>query len=191
MRRVVLCATTNDHKFGIGKAVLGGYDILLEKHPLDLIEIQSEDPEIIIRDKAQKAYAQLGQPVIVSDDSWSIPALRGFPGSYMKSISHWLEPEDFLALMAHKTDRRIFLNQCVAYCDGTQTVVFGSDIPGVIAEESHGTSGTPIMKITELDGDNGKTISETYDNLPSDATSPLADYGHAWEKLGQWLKEHA
>ena len=191
MRLTVLCATTSDHKFGIGRSLLGDYDITLKQRPVEIDEIQGEDAELIVRDKAAKAYAALLEPVIVTDTIWEIAALGGFPGAYMKSINHWFEPQDFIDLMSHKTDRRVVVQEYLAYCDGNQTVVFNGSIPGVITDKPRGTYGPPIMHVVVLDADNGRTISETYDQGLEHDLTRLADRGSAWRDLAAWLKEHA
>lgn len=191
MTLTVLCATTNDHKFGIGQSVLSEYDISLVQRLVEIDEIQGENAELIVRDKAAKAYAALLEPVIVTDTIWEIAALGGFPGAYMKSINHWFEPQDFIDLMSHKTDRRVVVHEYLAYCDGNQTVVFNGSIPGVISDRPHGTYGPPIMHVVVLDADSGRTISEIYDQGLEHNLSRLADRGDAWRKLADWLKEHA
>lgn len=92
-------ATTNQEKIQIAQTACTRANINIEAVALDIDEIQGEDPELIVLDKAQRAYNLIGAPTIVSDDTWDIRALRGFPGAYMKSINYWFEPQDFLRLM--------------------------------------------------------------------------------------------
>lgn len=187
----LLCATTNEQKFGIAKHILASFNIDVERVSLEIDEIQGEDSTAIIRDKAQKAYKKVRKPVIVTDDSWSIPALGGFPGPYMKSINHWFTPEDFINLMQHKTDRTIFLHQYVAYHDSTSVHIFTNDIPGKVVPEPRGSFGPPIMHVAALQGDNGLTISEAYDRSNQHNEARLANPDDAWRQLGEWLKVHA
>jgi XTP/dITP diphosphohydrolase len=183
----LLCATGNITKFGIGQKLLEQYDTALEQVVLDIDEIQGEDPEVIVIDKVQKAFTKLGKPVVVTDDSWSIPGLGGFPGPYMKSINHWLSPDDLIRLTCDLTDRRIYLNQLVAYQDEHETVVFRSDITGILAAEPRGKFGVPCMKVVMLDGDNGLTISEIYDNGGEHDVERLGHQPEAWKELGKWI----
>jgi non-canonical purine NTP pyrophosphatase (RdgB/HAM1 family) len=183
----VLCATGNKEKFGIGQQLLKKYAIELEQVVLEIDEIQSEDVEKIIRDKAQKAYALLQQPVIVSDDSWTIPGLKGFPGPYMKSMNHWFTPADFIHLTQALTDRTIYLNQLVAYQDENETVIFRKDIPGVLLQEARGSYGPAIMKVVSLEADNGLSIAETYDQGKEHDDERLNRRSDAWKELALWL----
>jgi len=80
--------TENSDKFDTARRVLLSSGITLEQSSQDIDEIQSEHIEKIALDKARKAYNILQQPLFVSDDSWNIVGLRGFPGPYMKSVTH-------------------------------------------------------------------------------------------------------
>ncbi len=187
----LLCATTNPDKFGIGQTSLKPYGIELEQIIIEIDEIQHEDATAIIEDKAAKAFSVLQKPVVVTDDSWSIAALGGFPGPYMKSINHWFAPEDFMKLMAGRKNRQIILHQLVAYTDGIQTVVFSGDYIGELVEKPRGAYGPAIMKVVAFPEDAGKTISELYDSEGVRAGGRrLTQTGGAWHELGKWLKEH-
>lgn len=190
MPHKILCATTNQQKFELGEHILASHGIRLIQQVLDIDEIQAEDPEVIISDKVTKAYAAVHQPVIVSDDSWDIPALSGFPGAYMKSINHWFEPHDFIALMAGKTDRSIMIHAYLAYYDGAELVIVHSDHMGEIIYESRGQFGPPIMHVTAMACDGGQTISEMYDAGKAHDDAHLSDRGDAWNQMAKWLKDH-
>jgi inosine/xanthosine triphosphate pyrophosphatase family protein len=184
----LLCATSNAEKFGIGQQLLKKYGIDLEQVKLEIDEIQSEDVERIIRDKAQKAYALLQKPVIVSDDSWTIPGLNGFPGPYMKSMNHWFTPNDFIHLTEALTDRTIYLNQLVAYQDENETVIFRKDIPGTLLKDPRGSFGPAIMRVVSLNGDDSLSIAETYDQGKEHDDARLLRRSDAWYELATWLK---
>ncbi|HEX7368103.1 MAG TPA: hypothetical protein VF261_00410, partial [Candidatus Saccharimonadales bacterium] len=67
-----------------------------------------------------------------------------------------------------------------------ETVVFHHDIPGMIIHEARGNSGPPILKTIVLDGDDGLTVSETYDNGGEHAPDRLKRRAGAWEQLATW-----
>lgn len=178
----LLCATGNAEKFALGQAAFAKHNIVLEQITVDTDEIQGEDAEIILNDKAKKAFAIVGKPVLVSDDSWSIPVLNGFPGPYMKSINHWFTPDDFMSLMRGKADRTVYLEQRLAYIDGDEIVTFSKRIKGIFVTEPRGHTGPPIMRVVELE-DDGMTIAELYDKgigkkrgLQRDAWTDAADW---------------
>lgn len=184
----LICATGNTQKFGIGQTILKDYGIELTQKPLEIDEIQGEDSQLVLKDKALKAYKLLGQPVVVSDDWWDIPALGGFPGAYMKSVNHWFTPDDFIALMSDKTERKIVLHAHIAYADGADVHIFSNDLPGVIVDKPRGTYGPPLMHVAAMDYDEGRTISETYDRGLEHTVDRLQDRGDAWHQLADFLK---
>lgn len=182
----LLCATTNEDKFAIGKSWFLQHGIVLEQVIAEIDEIQGEDPEAIIRDKARRAFEYTGEPTIVTDDCWNIPALNGFPGPYMKSVNHWLSPEKLLSLLDITDDRTIILQQLVAYQDEIECVVFRKDILGKITHEPRGSYGPASAKLIAFDTDNGKTISEIHDLGITGDPARLAKRQDAWEELAIW-----
>lgn len=187
--KTIYFATTNKEKILIAETVCGEAGIEVKPVALEIDEIQGEDPELIVRDKAKRAYEQLGMPVVVSDDTWDIKALKGFPGAYMKSINYWFEPEDFLRLMNGIEDRRITLHQYLAYTDGSVTEVFKNDIDGQVIKEARGKSEkSPNMTVTALDSDNGKTIAEVFATGSDAVIERYKNRPDAWHGLVGWLK---
>lgn len=184
-RPKLYCATGNAQKFALGKLAFDKEGIDLEQIFIDIDEIQSEEPEVILADKARKAFAAAEAPVIVSDDSWSIPALKGFPGAYMKSMNHWLEPSDFLHLMQDRDNRTIYLDQRLAYIDQDGIVTFNKRLKGVIVKSPKGETGPPIMRIVELE-DDGMTIAELYDKGIADKRGLERD---AWSDAAEWYTQ--
>ena len=182
-------ATSNKEKIQIALTVCAKADIMVQPIALDIDEIQGEDPEVIVRDKAQRAYEQLGMPVVVSDDTWDIPSLKGFPGAYMKSINYWFTPDDFLRLMKGVEDRKIILHQYLAYTDGSVTEVFKNDIPGQIIDESRGKSEkSPNVTVTVLDSDNGKTIAEVFEQGELAVVARYKNRPDAWHGFVEYYK---
>lgn len=181
----LLCATGNLHKFSLGQRAFERHGIQLEQIAIEIDEIQGEDAEVILHDKAKKAFAVTSKPVLVSDDSWSISALNGFPGAYMKSVNHWLEPEDFMNLMQDKKDRTIYLEQRLACIDDKEIVTFNKRLTGTIVKEPRSHTGPPIMRIVELE-DDGMTIAELYDNGIANKHGLERD---AWKDAADWYAE--
>lgn len=183
------CATTNAQKFGTGQAWFKKYGIDLQQVIIEIDEIQGEDPDIIIRDKARRAFENLGKPVVVTDDTWNIPGLKGFPGPYMKAINYWFTPEDFVRLTKDLPDRRIILHQYIAYQDEYETVVFSKDISGTLATEPRGKLGPTNAKVAIFDADNGKTMAKIYDAGAEHDPARLKRRGDAWDDMARWYAE--
>lgn len=179
-------STGNREKFDIAAAACAPLGLELVQNTFDIDEIQGEDPEVIIRDKAQKAYELVGGPVVVSDDSWNIPALNGFPGAYMKSIDHWFRPEDFLNLTRSLEDRRVILIQMLAYQDSGHYQVFRMEHVGELLHEARG-NGKSAQQIIAMPSDGGLSIAEAFEQGVS-----LADreYAAGWRELVNWHQQN-
>jgi XTP/dITP diphosphohydrolase len=176
--------TGNELKFRFAEELCSGMGVQLTQADFDMPEIQSEIGEVIARDKANKVFEKFQKPIVITDDSWIIPGLGGFPGPYMKSVNHWFTPEDWLRLTLPLEDREIILHQIAAYQDEFEQVVFAVDITGVLLTEIRGTSKWPHNTIVSFDG--GKqSDAEAHAKGQSGAIA----HHSAWHELCKWLKE--
>ncbi len=180
--------TGNVEKFLLGEQTCRKAGIELEQVKLDIDEIQSENSEAIALDKAGKAFAMLGKPLIITDDSWAIPELGGFPGPYMKSINQWFKPQDLINLTAKLKDRTIILTQIIVYIDSKNTQLFQKDSRGQLLKVAKGNWGQVSQKAITMDGDNGKSIAEIYDGKHQlDNRKPA----ELWHEFANWYKDYA
>jgi XTP/dITP diphosphohydrolase len=162
MEKLIFC-TGNVEKVSNAQIVCASYGITVEQRALAIDEIQGEDTTAIVADKLDKAFLQCGEPLVVSDDAWAIPALRGFPGPYMKSINHWFTPDDFLRLTLPLENRAIYLIQQLGFTDGVRTKIISRKVTGELLKAPKGQYGAANHKLVSLAGDNGLSIAEIYD----------------------------
>lgn len=147
-----LFCTTNSHKFTVAKHACDEYKIAIEQLHVEVDEVQSEDPIYILEHKARSMYEKVKKPLLVSDDSWNIPALNGFPGPYMKSINKWFAPEDWLSIMSQHSDKRIFLECRLAYIDETGIAIFEDIQEREFLKEVSPIEGVNILRVVALKG---------------------------------------
>lgn len=179
----ILFATGNASKFYEASAICKKFDIELEQVAVDIDEIQHSDSVMITEAKVRAAYDAINQPVVVNDSSWEIPALGGFPGGYMKDITAWLQTEDFMALMASKSDKRILLKEYVAFYDGETLNVFTFERGGRFLDAPRGQSPPSFARLIQMDGDD-MTISEIFDKGNWSTDNP-DEYKH-WYDFAAW-----
>ena len=187
MSKKITFITDNPHKLEEAKSVLKNYEIVVESLQFDIDEIQHYNPLEITKSKVRAAYEKAGQPVVVNDSSWEIPALGGFPGGYMKDVVNWFTAEDFLALMKDKNDRRIILHDVVAYFDGEQLKLFISDQTGVFINQSRG-KGTSMNQVVSMEDSGGLTIAEEF-ALRHDGAEINPSHFQHWQKFGEWFTD--
>ena len=176
----ILFVTGNKRKVGEAEDACKAFGIEIVQTPLDIDEIQSSDPAKISEHKAKAAFEQLNAPLVVTDTFWSIPALNGFPGAYMKDVSKWFSSEDFLNLMANKVDKTIMFSENIVYIDGDRTKHFTKEFYGqIVAPRGVGES---IEQVAEF---NGVTLGEQRER---------GGFGHAaedyvWHDFATWYTD--
>lgn len=182
MSHSVVFATSNKFKFNHAAHMLEPFGITLTREHLDLEEIQA-DGEGICRHKAEQAYAQLKRPVVVNDDSWSIPGLKGFPGAYMKYMNDWLSVEDWLRLTEQLKDRREFLHQHIIYQDEHGQQHFMKEIEAQLLHEGRGQHYYGHLAITSFDSGQHSVAELVSSGQPAiDQSVPTA-----WQLFADWL----
>ena len=179
---MILYITSNQNKIVTATRLLEPFGVKVEGLKVDgIIEPQTENIEEISIIKAKQAFEKVKKPLIVSDGSWIIPALKGFPGPYMAFVNKWFTSEDFLNLMKEKDNREIILRECVTYIDKDQIKTFISDTKALFVEKESGKA-TPIDQVISFRED-GKTIAQCEnEGLPRIPQSDL------WDEVGEWLK---
>jgi len=182
----IVFVTGNQEKIRDARMVLKRYGLEVASTQLDIDEIQHHEPIRIALAKAEEAYKQLHMPLVINDSSWSIPALGGFPGGYMKDITSWLTTNDFLALLKDKKDRRIFLHEVVVYIDGEGPQLFEALREGIIVDMPEGNSEPSFARIVKMEGDDS-TIAQIFDKKGERNLDPKR-YEH-WNAFGAWYKK--
>lgn len=176
--------TSNDHKVMTATAVCQKYGVAFERKNLDLTEIQADNGEVIALGKVRQAYEACQSPVAITDDSWLVYGLNGFPGPYMKYINQWFTPDDFLRLTKDLKDRRITLRHIIVYKDASEEKVFSVDIDGVLLAEVRGSSVIPHFALVSFDGGK-RSVAEAE---AADDAAALVNHPNAWDQLCEWLE---
>lgn len=174
----ILFVTGNDRKLAEAQAGCKDFGITVKQLIVAIDEIQSHDPLEISKRKAEDAYTAAQSPVVITDTSWEIPALNGFPGGYMKDVAAWFTADDFVNLVRTKEDREISFTETIVYKDAEKTKIFTKKYIGHISDVPRG-NGNSVEQITEFEG---KTIAEKHD---------LGEFSHdpkdyIWYEFAQW-----
>lgn len=178
----IIFATGNARKVAEANKTLATYAVSVAPVKLDLDEIQHEDPVEITKAKARTAYALTNEPVVVSDTSWEVPSLGGFPGGYMKDVSAWLAPGDWLALMVRYSNRTIICHEHLAYFDGVTMKHFVASYEGVFVDEPRGKSDTDsIEQVVTLYG--GLTLAEYLERGEVASAGEVLEH---WVEFANW-----
>ncbi len=158
MSKLPVFITGNQNKADYLSRTLG---IEIDHHKLDLDEIQSADPRVVLEHKVRQAYDILNQPVLVEDTSLSFNALDGLPGPFVKFFVDARDGlESMCRLLDGFSDRSAYASALYGYYDGDQMRVFEGRLDGIIAGHPRGDGGYGWDKIFEPEGFGGLTRAE-------------------------------
>ncbi|MFZ3009454.1 MAG: non-canonical purine NTP pyrophosphatase [Candidatus Microsaccharimonas sp.] len=148
----------NQNKIDYLSKTLG---IELPHQKINLDEIQSADPKVVIEHKVKQAYGIIGKPVLVEDTSLSFNALDGLPGPFVK---FFVDAQDGLEMMCHMLDgfkdRSAYGAVIYGYYDGKDLQFFEGRLDGEIAKHPVGDGGYGWDKIFKPSGYEGLTRAE-------------------------------
>lgn len=175
--------TRNELKFKVAVQSLQNSGISLERKSLNTPEIQSNRVEEIAEWSAVWASQHLNQPVVVMDSGYYIEALNGFPGPFIKFVNEWLSADDYLNLLQGKSNRRVIIRDCLAYCHPDEKpILFCQLHQGKLATDAGRQNGTSIDQIFIPEG-YSKPISE----IPPDEILAYWSNAAIWRELENYL----
>lgn len=131
--------TSNQRKFASLQKLLQPLGIDLHQLDYDFDEGRGLDIQTIAKSKlsqAKKAFPN--KCLIVDDRGFFIPALKGFPGPFVKLLLDSFSYPGIIKLMQGETDRRAIFSFTVGYFDGEKDHIFVADEEGFIIDEPRG-----------------------------------------------------
>lgn len=131
----IIFATSNRGKVKTLSRCLDAKKYKVIQKELEIPEIQASSARDIATFKAEYAYKELNQPVIVQDSSFHVTALKGFPGPYIKFVNETIGPLGLVKLMNGVADRSCHFELALAYVDvnGVHTFVHETQ-PGSLSD---------------------------------------------------------
>jgi XTP/dITP diphosphohydrolase len=130
--------SSNSSKIAEATSILSaaGFELIAVEKKLD--EIQSDNVELLVRDKCIKAFRLIGRPVFVEHTGLFIEALNGFPGGLTQIFWDRLGAERVAKLFAHEDEGRAVARTRIGYCDGRCVHQFEGEVNGRLAPEPRG-----------------------------------------------------
>lgn len=110
-------------------------------HKLDLPEVQSLDPHVVVGTKATEAYRILRKPVLVEDFSLTFDALGALPGPLIKWFLQELDVKGLCQLLDAYPSRAALAQTSFGYCDQEGLSIFDGKMSGTIAKQLRGENG--------------------------------------------------
>jgi XTP/dITP diphosphohydrolase len=131
--------SANPHKVREVEELLAPFDVKVVGVARKIEEIQSDDVELLVRDKAVKAFASLGRPVFVEHTGLELVGLNGLPGGLTQVFWDRLEADRFCTLVHGLSSAEVVARTTVGYCDGRQLHFFDGSIEGTVPATPRGS----------------------------------------------------
>lgn len=188
-KNTIIFVTGNNYKFQVAQKVLEERGVDLIQQKIETPEIQSTEVSEIASFSAKWAAQKLNKPVVLTDAGYYIQALNGFPGPFIKYINQWLTSQDLLKLMEGKTNRKVVVKACLAYCKpGEKPITFEGTVTANIATKAVKTDKPDPTPINEIFIPEGYDKTET--EIPREEMIKFwAQVENYWEKLADYLAE--
>ena len=186
MKHTVLYVTSNELKFQVARHIFEKTGLsdsieLEQASQVSLSEIQAESSVDVALRKASDAYRVCGVSCIVSDSSFHIPALNGFPGPFVKFINRWLTAKKILLMLEQGQRVEAFYDDVRVYVNAKgESYAFHCTTHGHVDPAVRDISGKGVDSIFIPDGFDVPLSSLQADDLLS-----------VWDESGWWeLKAH-
>ena len=170
----VLFVTGNKNKLAEAQAIIPE----IQSIDIDLDEIQHTNPEIVVEDKARRAYEKTQQPVVVEDVSLIIDSWNGFPGALIKWAINTMGVKKLSELAQGE---QTTITCVIGYYNGTHFKTFSATTKGTITSP-RGENGFGFDSIVEMDN---KTIAE---RTPQEKNA-MSMRAQAFNKLKDFLEK--
>lgn len=145
--------TTNDAKYRLAVDVFGP-EVALEQAHVDVPELQSTDPDAVVRGNAEAAYERVGSPVLVDDFSFFLDGLNNFPGPLVKHLLQEAGLRGLRGLSLVADDGCTF--RCTAATwDGERCLVSAGELRGSLrlsSDDADPSADMPLSTVFVPDG---------------------------------------
>lgn len=125
-------------------------------------EIQTEDMEALVSDKAIKAFDKIRRPLFVDHTGLYLALFDGFPGGLTEIFWERLRNDRLAQIIGKSQNPAVTAVTMIGYCDGKRLEIFRGELKGRVAPEPRGPEGfqwDPIF----IPGGSQKTFAEMGD----------------------------
>ena len=129
----------NIYKFKEVESILKdiGVEVIQVKYAID--EIQTEDVDLLVKDKLLKAFRLVGRSVFVEHTGLYIESLNQFPGGLTQIFWDKLSADKFSSLLGVGENTNVTAKTVIGYCDSMKMHLFKGEILGKIASPPRGS----------------------------------------------------
>ncbi|TFG12869.1 XTP/dITP diphosphatase [Candidatus Thorarchaeota archaeon] len=180
----ILLVTQNEHKLRELTPLFNNYGVDFETSPLEKREVRSNSIEVVAREAAKYAFAEVERPLVLDDTGLFIDSLNGFPMAYPAFVLETIGVNGILKLMKGETKRSARFVTAVGFADSDAVEVFTGEMIGEISLEEAGSGGFGYDPIFIPQGN-----ERTYAELSFSEKIAISHRTRAFTQFLEWYKE--
>lgn len=124
--------SNNEKKYEEMKEIVEHDGIKLKLHKHNIEEIQTEDPDELIRHKALTAFKEIRRPVLVEHTALTIDAFKNLPGLQTSYFYSKLGYEEIVNYCNYKQEYGAYVESFFCICDGKRFLISKGKEEGTI-----------------------------------------------------------
>ncbi len=128
----------NEHKLKEASRILAPARVSVRPLKITIEELQTEHTERLVKDKAMRAFNQVGRPLFVEHTGLYLKHLHDLPGGLTQIFWDRLQADMFSELYGNTSDPRATAKTLIGYIDGKRFFQFAGEIAGRIASKPAG-----------------------------------------------------
>ena len=130
----------SSNKFKIKEAteILTPIGVNIVPFDIKIEELQTTDTKRLVKDKALKAFQEIGRPLFVEHTGLYLKYINDLPGGLTQIVWDALQAEKFSEIFGHTKDTTVSAKTTIGYIDGKMTHIFVGEIVGNISQKPRG-----------------------------------------------------
>ena len=130
--------TSSKQKFREMDNILSKSEINIIHIDYNIDELQTDNIEKLVKDKALKAFRRVGKPLIVEHTGLFIKSLNGFPAGLTQIFWDTIGADKFSSTFNNSNNKTIKAKTIIGYCDGKKIYFFSGVTKGTISKTVQG-----------------------------------------------------
>lgn len=122
----------NAHKIAEAERILASGGVAVVPISKKIEELQTEDVEALVKDKAIKAFEAIGRPLFVEHTGLYLNGLNGLPAGLTQIFWDRLQADRFTSLVSSLGNPKATAKTVLGYCDGYRIRLFEGSIDGTV-----------------------------------------------------------
>jgi XTP/dITP diphosphohydrolase len=128
----------NKFKIEEARTILSNSSVEVIPLKIKIEELQTEDTNRLVKDKALKAFKKIGRPLFVEHTGLYLSYMNQLPGGLTQIFWDNLEADKFSELFGKSPDTNAVAKTIIGYVDGKKIHLFEGEVSGQIASIPRG-----------------------------------------------------